>query len=84
MSKSIASRIATWAIALAFINTPIALLLTLAIPPGIHAAVAATATASSTDNYAATRYPIVLVHGLTGTNAYFGVLDYWYGIQADL
>ena len=45
-----------------------------------HAAMAATAPA---DSYAATRYPIILVHGATGTDKYAGVLDYWYGIQAD-
>ena len=28
----------------------------------------------------ATRYPIVLVHGLFGTGRYFDVLDYWYKI----
>jgi len=82
MSSSKTSRIAAWVIALAFINTPLALLLTLAMPAGMQNAAAA--TASATDSYAATRYPIVLVHGLTGTNAYFGVLDYWYGIQSDL
>ncbi|WP_323119144.1 esterase/lipase family protein [Burkholderia alba] len=37
-----------------------------------------------TDAYAATRYPIILVHGLTGTDDYFGVLPYWYGMQSDL
>lgn len=37
------------------------------------------ATAESAD-YAKTRYPIVLVHGLTGAAKMGGVLDYWYGI----
>ncbi|NML34166.1 esterase/lipase family protein [Paraburkholderia antibiotica] len=41
-------------------------------------------TTAVADNYAATRYPIILVHGLTGTADYFGVLPYWYGMQADL
>ncbi|AGK51572.1 lipase [Burkholderia thailandensis MSMB121] len=36
------------------------------------------------DDYAATRYPIILVHGLTGTDDYFGVVPYWYGMQSDL
>ncbi|CAG9243760.1 Triacylglycerol lipase [Burkholderia diffusa] len=39
---------------------------------------------TAVDDYAATRYPIILVHGLTGTDDYFGILPYWYGIQADL
>lgn len=37
-----------------------------------------------TDTYAATRYPIILVHGLTGTDRYANLLDYWYGIPSDL
>jgi triacylglycerol lipase len=41
-------------------------------------------TAPSSDNYAATQYPIVLVHGLSGTDRYANVLDYWYGIASDL
>ncbi|MFJ1210209.1 esterase/lipase family protein [Burkholderia pyrrocinia] len=45
---------------------------------------AQTAASAAVDNYAATRYPIILVHGLTGTDDYFGILPYWYGIQADL
>jgi triacylglycerol lipase len=36
------------------------------------------------DDYAATRYPIILVHGLSGSDKLLGVLDYWYGIQSDL
>ncbi|MCI3203490.1 MULTISPECIES: triacylglycerol lipase [Pandoraea] len=36
------------------------------------------------DDYAATRYPIVLVHGLTGSDRIGNVIDYWYGIQTDL
>ena len=81
MSKSIGSRLATWGTALALSTAPLALLGTLAMPA--QTALADTSS-SPTDNYAATHYPIILVHGLTGTNAYFGVLDYWYGIQADL
>jgi triacylglycerol lipase len=38
----------------------------------------------SRDGYAATQYPIVLVHGLSGTDRYANLLDYWYGIPADL
>ena len=45
---------------------------------------AATATSGAADTYAATRYPIVLVHGLTGTDRYANVLDYWYRIPRDL
>lgn len=41
-------------------------------------------TGPAVDNYAATQYPIVLVHGLSGTDRYANVLDYWYGVAADL
>ncbi|AMP10585.1 lipase [Collimonas arenae] len=34
--------------------------------------------------YAQTKYPIVLVHGLSGTSKYFGVIDYWWQIPNDL
>lgn len=83
MSKSKGSRIVAWAIAAAVANAPLAVLLTLATPVGIDRAVAATSNTAA-DDYAATRYPIILVHGLTGTDKYLGVLDYWYGIQSDL
>ncbi|MFJ4289871.1 esterase/lipase family protein [Cupriavidus sp. NPDC089707] len=36
--------------------------------------------ATATAGYASTRYPIVLVHGLTGAAKMGGVIDYWYGI----
>lgn len=36
------------------------------------------------DDYAKTQYPIVLVHGFSGSDKLFGVIDYWYGIAADL
>jgi triacylglycerol lipase len=36
------------------------------------------------DDYAATQYPIVLVHGFSGTDKIGGVLEYWYGVQEDL
>ncbi|MFX1762596.1 triacylglycerol lipase [Paraburkholderia sp. A1RI-2L] len=42
------------------------------------------AAAPAVDQYAATRYPIILVHGLTGTDKIFGMIDYWYGIASDL
>ena len=32
----------------------------------------------------ATRYPIVLVHGMGGTDSYFGILDYYFGIPETL
>ena len=41
-------------------------------------------TAPAADRYAATQYPIVLVHGLSGTDRYANVIDYWYGIASDL
>lgn len=44
----------------------------------------ADAATGAVDDYAATRYPIILVHGLTGTDDYFGVIPYWYGMQSDL
>lgn len=34
--------------------------------------------------HAKTRYPIVLVHGVAGVSKYFGVVDYWWRIPADL
>jgi triacylglycerol lipase len=49
-----------------------------AIAAAIAMAWPASATASS--DYAKTRYPIVLVHGLTGAAKIGGVIDYWYGI----
>lgn len=27
-----------------------------------------------------TRYPLVLLHGMAGTESYFGIVDYWFGI----
>lgn len=80
MARSMRSRVVAGVMACAMSAAPaagITALLSLAAP---QAAVAATAT----DNYAATRYPIILVHGLTGTDKYVGVLPYWYGIQEDL
>jgi triacylglycerol lipase len=40
--------------------------------------------AVSTDTYTATKYPIVLCHGMAGFDSLFGVLDYFYGIEASL
>ncbi|SPC05733.1 esterase/lipase family protein [Cupriavidus taiwanensis] len=40
----------------------------------------AAAALTANGDYAKTRYPIVLVHGLTGAAKMSGVLDYWYGI----
>jgi triacylglycerol lipase len=48
---------------------------------GMRPAVAAFAPG---DEYAATRYPVILVHGLAGTDKFAGALEYWYGIQEDL
>ena len=59
-----------------------------------HAAVAVLATSALTlgavapaqagSTYAATKYPIVLAHGLSGTSKFLGVVDYWYQIPEDL
>lgn len=35
-------------------------------------------------NYAQTKYPIVLVHGLAGASTYFDLVDYWWQIPQDL
>ena len=81
MANTMRSRVVAGAVACAMSIAPFAgttVAMTLATT---HAAMAATAPA---DSYAATRYPIILVHGATGTDKYAGVLDYWYGIQADL
>lgn len=32
-------------------------------------------------SYTKTKYPIVLAHGLAGSEQYLGILDYWYGIE---
>jgi triacylglycerol lipase len=82
MTKSTSFRIAVWTMAVALGNAPFAALLMLATPSGIQGAAAA--TAANTNGYTATRYPIILVHGLGGTDRYFGMLDYWYGVQMDL
>jgi triacylglycerol lipase len=38
---------------------------------------------STPSNYTATRYPVVLVHGMFGFDSIAGV-DYWYGVAEDL
>lgn len=40
--------------------------------------------AVSADTYTATKYPIVLCHGMAGFDSLFGVLDYFYGIESSL
>jgi len=39
---------------------------------------------ASASTFTRTRYPIVLAHGLTGFRQLFGVVDYFFGIPADL
>ncbi|KUZ77340.1 alpha/beta hydrolase [Burkholderia ubonensis] len=81
MARSMRSRVVAGAVACAMSAAPFAGMTALATVATTRAAVAATAPA---DDYATTRYPIILVHGLTGTDKYAGVLDYFYGIQQDL
>ena len=40
--------------------------------------------AVTADSYTATKYPIVLCHGMAGFDSLFGVLDYFYGVEASL
>ncbi|HTH76057.1 MAG TPA: triacylglycerol lipase [Trinickia sp.] len=85
MARSLKKRMLTGLTAMAIGSaslaglTGAAALLSLAAP---RAALAD--TAPSVDDYAATQYPIVLAHGLSGTDRYANVLDYWYGIASDL
>lgn len=81
MARAMRSRVVAGVVACAMSAAPFAGMTALATAATTRAAVAATAPA---DDYAATRYPIILVHGLTGTDKYAGVLDYFYGIQQDL
>ncbi|MCF1369225.1 triacylglycerol lipase [Burkholderia cenocepacia] len=81
MVRSMRSRVMAGAVACAMSVAPFAGTTALMTLATTHTAMAATAPA---DNYAATRYPIILVHGLTGTDKYAGVLEYWYGIQENL
>lgn len=39
---------------------------------------------NTSSNFTATKYPIVMAHGLGGWNRLFGILDYWYGIPQTL
>lgn len=41
-------------------------------------------SANAASDYAKTRYPIVLVHGFSGSKLMMGVVEYWYGIPAKL
>lgn len=52
----------------------VSLVLTVLSTPLTHAA----------SDYARTRYPIVMVHGLTGAKSFLGVVDYFYGIPQKL
>ncbi|RQS61909.1 triacylglycerol lipase [Burkholderia sp. Bp8963] len=81
MARSMRSRVVAGAVACAMSAAPFAGLTAAMTAATTRAAAAATAPA---DDYAATQYPIILVHGLTGTDRYAGVLEYWYGIQEDL
>ncbi|MBN3727756.1 alpha/beta hydrolase [Burkholderia sp. Ac-20379] len=76
MYRSMRSRLVARAVAWAMAAAPLA---------GVAAAMMAVApAAAAADTYAATRYPVILVHGLSGTDKFAGVVDYWYGIQSDL
>ncbi|SMG02299.1 triacylglycerol lipase [Burkholderia singularis] len=81
MAKPIRSKVMAAAVAFAMSAAPAASVGTFLSLAGAQSASAATTVV---DNYAATQYPIILVHGLTGTDKYANVLDYWYGIQQDL
>lgn len=81
MARTMRSRVAAGAVACAMSIAPFAGTTAVMTLATTHAAMAASAPA---DGYAATRYPIILVHGLSGTDKYAGVLEYWYGIQEDL
>ncbi|AJY31321.1 lipase [Burkholderia thailandensis 34] len=73
------ARVARRTLANAWAAAIVAAMCTFAAP-----AARADAATSAVDDYAATRYPIILVHGLTGTDDYFGVIPYWYGMRSDL
>ncbi|MDP9899090.1 esterase/lipase family protein [Variovorax ginsengisoli] len=49
----------------------------------LAALIGAAAPVAAADTYAATKYPIVLAHGLLGWDTAAGI-DYWYGIPGDL
>jgi triacylglycerol lipase len=48
------------------------------------AACLAAGPAHAVTDYAKTKYPIVLVHGVAGTSKFFGVADYWWKVPGDL
>ncbi|RKP48246.1 triacylglycerol lipase [Trinickia fusca] len=85
MSRMVKKKLLAGVAALALGSAPLAgltgftTLLSLSTP-----STAVADTGPAVDNYAATQYPIVLVHGLSGTDKYAHVIDYWYGIAADL
>lgn len=66
----------------AFANTTLAVFLTVAMPSSVPPSVAAS-FAAKIDDYAATRFPIILVHGFGGSDKLNG-LDYFYRMPADL
>ena len=56
----------------------------LVVACGTNSATASDPTGQSQDGlstYTKTKYPIVLVHGMSGFSSILGVLDYWYGIS---
>ncbi|KVL56653.1 alpha/beta hydrolase [Burkholderia cepacia] len=81
MSRSIRAKAVATVVAIAMNAAPAA-----SVGTFLSLAVAQPASAATTavDDYAATRYPIILVHGLTGTDKYGGVVEYWYRIPEDL
>ncbi|MFL9902656.1 triacylglycerol lipase [Paraburkholderia fungorum] len=66
----------------AFANTTVAVFLAVATPSSVPSSVAASFSAKI-DDYAATRFPIILVHGFGGSDKLNG-LDYFYRMPADL
>jgi triacylglycerol lipase len=56
----------------------------LALALGVLGAQGAQALCIFNCSEAKTKYPIVLAHGLFGFDELFGVVEYWYGIPADL
>ena len=50
----------------------------------MSAAVLSTTPVHAASTYAQTKYPVVLAHGMFGWDTMLGVVDYWYGIPADL
>ncbi|KVH35506.1 triacylglycerol lipase [Burkholderia cepacia] len=81
MSRSIRAKAVATVVAIAMNAAPAASVGTFLSLAGAQPASAAT---TAVDDYAATRYPIILVHGLTGTDKYGGVVEYWYRIPEDL